>query len=46
MISLDAEGQRVAGIAVEPVTSKSIALAISAPGQLVFDESGVGAQDP
>ena len=38
VISLDAEGQRMAGIAVEPVTSKSIALAISAPGQLVFDE--------
>jgi membrane fusion protein, heavy metal efflux system len=38
VISLDAEGQRAAGIAVEPVTSKSIALAISAPGQLMFDE--------
>jgi membrane fusion protein, heavy metal efflux system len=38
VIALDADAQKAANIVVETVEPKSIALGISAPGQLMFDE--------
>ena len=38
VITLDADAQKAANIVVETVESKSVAMAITAPGQLVFDE--------